>query len=90
MKISKDEALEILDGNRGKIISDEIVDNSRWSIIHEIIVSLEGKFYQANYSVGATESQDESPWEYENEVEFFEVEPKQVMVTQYVRIAEVV
>lgn len=59
------------------IIEDEIVDTRRWSIDHCLIVQQvsTGKYYRAFYSRGATESQDERPWEYEDEVEFEEVRP---------------
>lgn len=51
-----------------------IVDKLRWSIIYEIIFEYEGKFYSTHYSGGATECQDEQPWEFEEEVECVEVE----------------
>lgn len=63
---------------------DHIVDNSRWSIMHSIIFEHEGKFYRAFYNVGATESQDEGPWEYADIVECTEVEQKEVLVKQWV------
>lgn len=65
-------------------IKDDIIDNSRWSIRHEIVFSDKGKFYRTSYSVGATECQDESPWEYDAEIECTEVELKKVMVTKWV------
>lgn len=55
-------------------IRDTIIDTTRWSIIHEIIFSHDNKFWKTTYSVGATENQDESPWEYETLVECIEVE----------------
>lgn len=63
---------------------DEITDTSRWSIHHRIIFDYQGKFYQAHYSEGATEMQDESPWEHEDEVECVEVELKEVKVKKWV------
>ena len=65
---------------------DEVVDNSRWSIHHEIVFEHEGKFYKTWYSVGATEYQDESPWEYDDDVQCREVELKEVMVKQWVPV----
>lgn len=65
-------------------IKDTIVDTSRWSIQHEIIFEYEGKFYRTYYSVGATEMQDERPWEYDDTVECTEVEIKQVLVSKWV------
>jgi hypothetical protein len=67
-------------------IYDEICDNSRWSIYHICVFENDGKFYQAGYSVGATECQDESPWEYEDNVECTEVELKNVMVEKWVPV----
>lgn len=48
---------------------DNITDHRRWSVVHQIVFEHEGKFYQTEYSVGATEKQDEGPWEYDDEVE---------------------
>ena len=57
----------------GNCIEDRIIDNSRWSIHHEVIFEYEGKIYRAYYSVGATELQDEGPWEYDDDVVCTEV-----------------
>ena len=85
MKLSRDKALDILYGNEGgEVILDEIVDTSRWSVHHDLVVKIDGKFYSAEYSVGATEYQNESPWQNENEVEFVEVEPKEVTTIKYI------
>ncbi|PAD70599.1 hypothetical protein CHH83_02010 [Bacillus sp. 7586-K] len=65
---------------------DEITDTSRWSIHHRIIFPYQGKFYEAHYSEGATEMQDESPWEYDDEVECDEVQLKEVTVKKWVRV----
>lgn len=67
-------------------IKDDITSTSRWSIHHEIIFAHDGKFYHAHYSEGATEMQDERPWEYETEVECIEVELKEVMVKKWVNV----
>jgi hypothetical protein len=63
---------------------DEITDTSRWSIHHRIIFAYQGRFYQAFYSEGATEMQDERPWEYEDQVECVEVELKEVKIKKWV------
>jgi len=67
-------------------IKDDIVDTSRWSIHREIIFAYEGKFYRTYYSEGATEMQDERPWEYETEIECIEVELKEVKVKKWVEV----
>lgn len=54
-------------------IKDTITSTSRWSIHHDIVFAHNGKFYETYYSVGATEMQDESPWEYDTEIECTEV-----------------
>lgn len=70
-KIPKNIMLEIL-WDVG-VIEDVITAVSRWSVHHRIVFEHEGRFYQTKYSIGATESQDESPWQYQNEVECIEV-----------------
>lgn len=67
-------------------ILDEITDQSRWSVYHRIIFPYQGKFYEAYYSEGATEMQDESAWEYDETVECSEVELKEVLVKKWVRV----
>lgn len=70
MKFEKETLLEILGGDSEEYekVSDEITDNSRWSIHHYMIFKdSKGNFYGVDYTVGATESQDESPWEYDGD-----------------------
>jgi hypothetical protein len=75
---------EFLADFEGETIRDEIIDNSRWSIIHERIFRHEGKLYQTRYSVGATEQQDEAPYEYDDDIiECPEVREVQKTVTDY-------
>jgi len=69
-------------------IEDNIVDNSRWSIHREIIFEHEGKFYRTHYSEGATECQDERPWESEDEVECTEVTQQEIKVMAWVPVKE--
>jgi hypothetical protein len=58
-----------------EVIEDEIVDHTRWSVVHNMIFSYEGKHYETSYSRGATEMQDEQPYEYDgDEIEVLEVE----------------
>lgn len=70
------------------VIEDKLIDNDRWSIMHQLIFEHEGKFYRTNYSVGATENQPEAPWDYEDEVECWEVEKRLVQVEQWVEVEE--
>jgi hypothetical protein len=69
------------------VVSDKVTGNGRWSIHHTLIFKYEGKLYRTSYSVGATESQDESPWEYSPNVESTEVEEYQKSVVDYRAVA---
>jgi hypothetical protein len=71
-----------------EIYVNEVVDTSRWSIRYKLVFQYGDKAYQTYYQVGATEMQDERPWEYEDEIECHEVEEVEVMVKQWVRVEE--
>jgi hypothetical protein len=75
----------------GVVISDNIVDNDRWTIQHEIIFKYDNKFYRTWYQVGATEIQDEDPWEWDKEIECFEVQPvlKTIEVYESIKVDDV-
>lgn len=84
IKIPKNEALDILWDDNGAIIRDKIISKSRWSIRHELIfIYTDRKYYRTTYQEGATEYQDENPWQYVDEVECTEVEPFQETVTNF-------
>ena len=82
----KDYLLDIL-GTKN-VIEDEITDTSRWSIYHNIIfLADDGLYYSTNYSVGATEYQDESPFENEED----NIECEQVhQVEKLVKVWEII
>jgi len=72
------------DGDEGEVVLDEIVDNRRWSIVHCMVFFFEGMYYETSYSRGATEHQDEQPFEYEDDdIECTEVEPVEVVKIEY-------
>lgn len=82
MKFSKQFLIETLDSDRD--VLDEITEHGRWRILHHRVFEWEGKFYCANYTVGATEYQEESPYEYEkDEVDCPEMRPVQKIITVY-------
>lgn len=87
LDISVEEARMLIDGDIDgyTLVSNTVIDTTRWSSINEIIISRvsDNKFFRDHYSAGLTEMQDESPWEYA-EPNFTEVFPKTVEVTQYV------
>ncbi len=73
MKLTQIEARDILWGDSEKytVVEDSITSTSRWSIHHRLVIKdIEDNLYIAKYSIGSTEQQDESPWEYDTEVEF--------------------
>lgn len=75
-------------GKIATIIDDKICNNSRWSIQHEAHFEYDGKFYATYYNVGATEMQDEAPYEDDNsEIECDEVRQveKLVKVWEFVK-----
>jgi hypothetical protein len=88
LKITRAEAIdavfECLPADRLQFVSDDIVENSRWSILHDVVIrdSVNGKFYRDTYSVGATENQDESPWEHDDP-DFTRVYPHEITTTVY-------
>jgi hypothetical protein len=83
--VSKQVALDVLDGDKsqGEVILDEIIDHRRWSVVHRVIFKVGNRFLEGRYSRGATENQDEQPWEYGGDPKFTEVEPYQATVTLY-------
>lgn len=87
-KFSKDYLKNELDLPYSNTIVDRIIDTTRWSIVHEIVFEDNGKFYQTTYSEGATEMQDERPWEYEDEVECEEVELREEKVKKWMSVGE--
>ncbi len=90
MKFPKEQLLDILYGH--DLVDDKIVDVTRWSIVHEVVFRVRSsgpiatKFYRVRYSRGATEMQDERPWEGMNDVECEEVTQIPVTVLQWVPV----
>ena len=60
----------------------EIIGTGRWSIYYTAVFEyvLIGRFYRFNWAVGATESQDERPFEYDKEYEPQEVTKQEKMM----------
>lgn len=78
LNLTKEQARDIINGDDSNFITIEskIVGESRWSVVIEIVVQRksDGKYFQDAYRRGATEMQDESPYDY-SEPEFEEVFP---------------
>lgn len=94
MKLEVETARELAYGRPGEVyegfmvVENEMVDTSRWSINHRLVVlnRENSSYWETYYSVGATERQDERPFEWEGEVEFDEVEPVEVIRVEYQRV----
>ncbi len=80
LNLTVEEARDLVYGDHPgfKEIENEIVDQTRWSIVHLCTVQRlsDGKFFQDSYSTGATEQQYERPFENDepNFTEVFRVE----------------
>jgi hypothetical protein len=84
MLFKKEFLQEIEDNDDVEIVEDEITDTTRWSILNRRVFKFEGKFYETFYQHGATECQDESPYEYdEDQIECKEVFPVEKTVIVY-------
>lgn len=67
------------------LIQDIITAVSRWSTFHQIVfMDKDGSYWMTDYSCGATELQDERPWEYEDKVECIKVEKKLIQIEKWV------
>lgn len=90
MKLTKEQGQDLVYGDLEdwETVEEEIIDNSRWSIHHSGVFKHvpTGKFYRTGWSTGATESQDESPFDY-SEPELTEVVEREVIVKQFVPVS---
>jgi len=70
-----------------EIVENELVDSSRWSLHYHLIFKYKDRFYSTTYSRGATECQEERPFEYgPDEIECCEVEPVAVVKIEYRKV----
>ena len=78
LNLTSKQGRDIVNGEDSNFITieDRIVGTRRWSVVYEIVVQrkTDGKYFKDGYRRGATESQDESPYEY-SEPNFTEVFP---------------
>jgi hypothetical protein len=68
-KFPKEELCDLLECSKGEemdgytMISDKIIDNDRWAIRSELTFKYDDKYYIVHYRRGATELQDEYPFD---------------------------
>lgn len=72
MRLTEQEARDIVyeDHEDWETVETEIEDTTRWSIVHSGVFKHlpTGKHYFTYWSVGATETQDQQPFEYDEPV----------------------
>ena len=86
MKFAKEFLQEAVydDNDETDTIVNEIIDSTRWSVVYWFVFKYQGKFYGTTYTVGATEQQDEAPFEHDNDViEVSEVVPVEKTIVVY-------
>lgn len=80
---------EFLQDMEGETIEDVMIEHKRWAVVHRRVFKHEGKFYITRYHVGATESQDESPYENDPDlIECNEAVPVEKTVIVYERLVK--
>ena len=71
-----------------EVVEDKITSHGRWSVYHTMIFKLNDRLFSTDYSTGATESQDELPYQYaSDEIECPEVSPVEKTIIVYEPIA---
>lgn len=88
MKFTRETLIDVLNDEAGRIISDEITSTGRWVINYALTFEYNGQFYRTDYQRGATEYQDEDPWENEEVVDCTEVVPVEKTIITYVTKGE--
>lgn len=89
MKFPTEDLKEMLWGDHDRsvyeVMRDEMVDTGRWSIYYRLVFKYQDKYYAVGYGRGATECQDEQPFENEGDtVECDEVQRVEKVVIDYV------
>jgi hypothetical protein len=85
-----DMALGYADAAKYVIVQNEIVDHTRWGIVFDLVFMTKDdeRYWYKSYQVGATECQDEGPFDDEGDtVECQEVAPYEVSIIKY-RVVE--
>lgn len=74
--LTTEQAQDLMYGDNPEyeVIEDKQIGSGRWSIRHRIVIKRvsDGRFFSDTYSRGATEYQEERPWQ-DNDPDFREV-----------------
>lgn len=85
MKFKRDDLRDDV-GDPDTTVLDETIGTSRWSVQHRRVFKRDGKLYETHYSRGATEQQDESPYEHDpEEIECAEVFAREKTIVVYAK-----
>ena len=94
MKFPKDTLIDLIQSPPPAaytLVENNLPGSGRWSSYQTMVFGHGGKLYRTHYSRGATECQDERPFEYEgSEVECEEVYPVSVVRVEYLPHVEAV
>lgn len=82
-----DRMRDVVYGDEGEVLLDEITGQSRWETHHRLVFKLDGLTLETSYSVGSTEQQDRGLWADDEVVTCWEVEEREVLVKQWGRKA---
>jgi len=87
LKLTSEQGQAIIYGRDSNFVTihEKIVGKRGWVLDYEIVVlrKSDGKYFKDGYRRGATESQDERPYEY-SEPNFIEVEPVETTIFVYI------
>lgn len=67
------------------LVYNEIIETCRWTNLYNIVIQrkFDGKYFRSTYRKGATEYQDEDPWQQEGKITFTEAFPRVVTSVVY-------
>ncbi len=67
------------------VVTRDIYDHTRWSVHYRMVFKFQERYFETHYSTGATETQDEYPYDYcPDQIECQEVVPQEKTVIEYV------
>jgi len=84
MKITHDEMHEIWNGDDQ--VLDELIETTRWAVLHRLVFKKDGKFWECSFREPATEDQE---WD-DDDLDCTEVFDHEVTVIKYLTRAELI
>lgn len=91
LTMTAEEARDVLYGDSTEytVVEDKFIEATRWSLCSSLVIRREcdGTYWRTKYRTGATEYQDEQPFDYTDPV-FVEVRPVKQTITVYEEMEE--